>query len=87
MIKKQDKEQPTGYKFKYKRLYDLGADRMAVIDMMLTNGDSPQTVVEKIQGDWGECAEVKGPTLDKQLQRYRRVWEVKMLPSTESTNL
>jgi len=79
------KDQPTGSKNKFKRLYDLGADRMAVIDMMLTNGDSTQTVVEKIQIEWNACANVKGPTLDKQLQRYRKnIVEPRLIIATEN---
>lgn len=85
MTKKQDKSQPAGFKHKYKRLYDLGADRMAVIDMMLTSGDSTQKVVEKIQIEWNECADVKSPTLDKQLQRYRKdIVEPRLIMATEA---
>lgn len=84
MTKKTDKSQPTGFKNKYKRLYDLGADRMAVIDMMLTSGDSTQKVVEKIQIEWNECASVKSPTLDKQLQRYRNdILEPRLIMAAE----
>ena len=85
MTKNQDKSQPSGFKHKYKRLYDLGADRMAVIDMMLTSGDSTQKVVEKIQLEWNECAGVKSPTLDKQLQRYRKdIVEPRLIMATEN---
>jgi len=81
----KNSDQPAGVKHKFKRLYDLGADRMAVIDMMLTNGDSTQTVVEKIQIEWNTCAGVKGPTLDKQLQRYRKdIVEPRLIMATEN---
>jgi len=69
--KKNLPEQPTGPKYKYKRLYDLGADRIGIIDSMLTNGDSPMSVAERIKYDWNECASVKIATLDKQILRYR----------------
>lgn len=64
-------EQPKGYTYKYKRLYDLGSDRLGIIESMLTNGDSPMTCAEHIQQDWGECTDVKITTLEKQIQRYR----------------
>ena len=64
-------DQPMGYTYKYKRLYDLGSDRLGIIESMLTNGDSPLTCAEHIQQDWGECVEVKITTLEKQIQRYR----------------
>lgn len=85
MTKTNDTDQPQGFKHKYKRLYDLGADRMAVIDMMLTSGDSTQKVVEKIQIEWNDCAGVKSPTLDKQLQRYRRdILEPRLIMAAET---
>jgi len=71
MTKKIDKSQPTGFKYKYKRLYDLGADRMAIIDMMLTNGDLSSAVAERIQVEWKEYPSVKVATLEKQISRYR----------------
>ena len=66
-----DNKQPSGPKHKYKRLYDLGADRLGIIDTMLINGDSTMTVTERIQNEWEECTEVKITTLDKQIMRYR----------------
>lgn len=72
MTKKIDKDQPTGYKYKYKRLYSLGADRMGIIDSMLTNGESTLSVAERIKVDWGECGAVKIMTLDRQIHRYRK---------------
>lgn len=85
MTKKIDKSQPTGYKYKYKRLYDLGADRMAVIDMMLTNGDTTLAVAERIQGDWKQCLNVKTPTLEKQIGRYRGdIVEPRLIMATEA---
>ena len=66
-----DKKQPTGPKHKYKRLYDLGADRLGIIDSMLTDGVSTMTITERIQNEWGECTNVKLTTLDKQIIRYR----------------
>lgn len=87
MDSKPKNNQPLGVQHKFKRLYDLGADRMAVIDMMLTNGDSTQKVVEKIQIDWNECAGVKSPTLDKQLQRYRKnIVEPRLIIATENAH-
>lgn len=84
MTKKIDKDQPTSYKYKYKRLYDLGADRVAIIDSMLTSGDSTMSVVDRIQVDWKECTSVKVPTLDKQLQRYRKdIIEPRLLLAVE----
>ena len=72
MTKKiEDQSQPAGFKNKYKRLYDLGADRMAVIDMMLTNGDLSSAVAERIQVEWNEYVSVKTATLEKQISRYR----------------
>ena len=70
--KKKDKMQPSGYNYKYKRLYDLGDDRMGVIESLLTQGDSTMSVAEKIQFEWNQCKHVKIGTLDKQLQRYRK---------------
>jgi len=64
-------KQPSGPKHKYKRLYDLGADRLGIIDSMLTDGISTMTITERIQKEWGECTEVKVTTLDKQIMRYR----------------
>lgn len=84
MTEKKNKDQPTGYKYKYKRLYDLGADHMAIIDSMLTNGDTTLSVAERIQGEWGSCGSVKTPTLDKQLQRYRKdILEPRLLMAAE----
>ena len=77
-------EQPLGYTYKYKRLYDLGSDRLGIMESMLTNGDSPLTVAEHIQQDWQECTEVKITTLEKQIQRYRAdVLEPKLLMAAE----
>ena len=70
-IKPKKGDQPQGYAYKYKRLYDLGSDRLGIIESMLTNGESPQKVAEHIQGDWQECTNVKLATLVKQIQRYR----------------
>ncbi len=64
-------QQPMGHTYKYKRLYDLGSDRLNIIESMLTNGDSPMQIARHIQTDWGECTDVKTNTLEKQLQRYR----------------
>lgn len=65
-------EQPKGFKYKYKRLYDLGSERMAIIDQMLSDGISTMKVAEKIKDEWGECSGVKIVTLDKQVYRYRK---------------
>ncbi len=70
--KKKDKTQPSGYNYKYKRLYDLGEDRMLQVDSLLTQGDSTMSVAEKVQFEWNACTQVKIGTLDKQLQRYRK---------------
>jgi len=64
-------EQPTGYTHKYKRLYDLGSDRMGIIDSMLTAGDSSMSIAEKVQDEWNQCPQVKINTLEKQIRRYR----------------
>lgn len=81
-VKKGD--QPMGYTYKYKRLYDLGSDRLGIMESMLTNGDSPLSVAEHIQQDWQECTEVKQSTLVKQIQRYRAdVLEPKLLMAAE----
>jgi len=64
-------KQPSGPKHKYKRLYDLGADRLGIIDSMLMDGISTMLITERIQNEWGECTEVKVTTLDKQIMRYR----------------
>lgn len=78
-------EQPKGYTYKYKRLYDLGSDRLGIIDSMLTNGDSPATVAEHIQVDWGQCQTVKLATLQKQITRYRAdVLEPKLVLAAEA---
>ncbi len=67
-----DIEQPKGYNYKYKRLYDLGSDRMGVIDGMLMDGNSTMSVAEHIQFEWNACTSVKVGTLDKQISRYRK---------------
>ena len=69
---KKKTDQPKGYTYKYKRLYDLGSDRMGIIDSKLTNGDSTMSIAEHIQFEWNACASVKIATLDRQLQRYRK---------------
>lgn len=86
-VKKTKKgEQPLGYTYKYKRLYDLGSDRLGIVESMLTNGDSPMSVAEHIQTDWQECTEVKITTLEKQIQRYRAdVLEPKLLMAAEKS--
>lgn len=77
-------EQKKGPTYKYKRLYDLGSDRLGIIESMLTNGDSPATCAEHIQTDWGECTDVKVQTLEKQIQRYRTdVLEPKLVMAAE----
>lgn len=77
--------QKTGPTHKYKRLYDLGSDRLGIIESMLTNGDSPATCAEHIQVDWGECTDVKVQTLEKQIQRYRTdVLEPKLVMAAEN---
>lgn len=82
---KKDQEQPKGYTYKYKRLYDLGSDRLSIIESMLTNGDSPATVAEHVQQDWGECMSVKHGTLEKQIARYRSdVLEPKLVLAAEA---
>lgn len=68
----KDPKQPSGYNYKYKRLYDLGDDRMGIVESLLTQGDSTMSVAEKIQFEWNTCKNVKIGTLDKQLQRYRK---------------
>lgn len=70
--KKGSAEQPKGYTYKYKRLYDLGTDRMGILDSMLTKGDSTMSVAEHIQFEWNQCTSVKIGTLDKQIGRYRK---------------
>lgn len=65
-------EQPKGYAYKYKRLYDLGSDRMDAIDSALTKGETTMAVAEKIQFEWNQCTSVKIGTLDKQISRYRK---------------
>lgn len=78
-------DQPKGYTYKYKRLYDLGSDRLGIIESMLTNGDSPMSCAEHIQQDWGECVDVKITTLEKQIQRYRAdVLEPKLVIAAEA---
>ncbi len=78
-------EQPPGYTYKYKRLYDLGSDRLGIIDSMLTNGDSPAIVAAHIQDDWGQCLTVKPGTLEKQVLRYRTdVLEPKLVMAAEA---
>lgn len=82
---KPDIEQPKGYTFKYKRLYDLGSDRLGIIDSMLTSGDSPATVAEHVQQDWGQCKTVKLDTLRKQILRYKQdVLEPKLVLAAEA---
>lgn len=71
MTKKKE-DQPYGYRYKYKRLYDLGSDRMGIVDSKLTHGDSTMSVAEHIQIEWNACTGVKITTLDKQLSRYRK---------------
>ncbi len=68
----KDIEQPKGYTYKYKRLYDLGSDRMGIIDSMLTKGDTTMSVAEHIQFEWSQCTSTKIGTLEKQIQRYKR---------------
>jgi hypothetical protein len=65
-------DQPKGYTYKYKRIYDLGTDRHGIVDQMLTEGKSTMSVAEHIQIEWNACTNVKISTLDKQLQRYRK---------------
>lgn len=78
------KDQPGGFAYKYKRLYDLGTDRMGIIESMLTNGDSPQKCAEHIQIEWKQCTTVKTPTLTKQIQRYKAdILEPKLLLAAE----
>ena len=72
MITKKSEEQPKGYNYKYKRIYELGTDRLGIVDSMLTKGDSTMSVAEHIQFEWNACTSVKIGTLDKQLQRYRK---------------
>jgi len=75
MTKKKSEEdlsQPKGYNYKYKRLYDLGSDRLGIVDAKLTQGDSTMSIAEHIQFEWNACTQVKIGTLDKQLQRYRK---------------
>jgi hypothetical protein len=69
---KKKSDQPKGYTYKYKRLYDLGSDRMGIIDAKLTQGDSTMSVAEHIQFEWNQCTSVKIGTLDKQIGRYRK---------------
>lgn len=63
-------EQPIGYTHKYKRLYDLGSDRIDIIESMLTAGDSSMTVAERVKDEWNQCPQVKINTLEKQIRRY-----------------
>ena len=65
-------DQPKGHNYKYKRIYELGTDRLGIVDSMLTKGDSTMKVAEHIQFEWNACTEVKITTLEKQLQRYRK---------------
>lgn len=71
-VNKTYADQPKGYTYKYKRLYDLGTDRMGIIDSMLTKGDSTMSVAEHVQFEWNACTSVKLATLDKQISRYRK---------------
>jgi len=81
---KKKSDQPIGYKYKYKRLYDLGADRIGIVDNMLIEGCSSMSVAERIQGDWGECVGVKIGTLEKQILRYKKdIVEPRLLVAVE----
>jgi hypothetical protein len=82
---KEDLEQPLGYTYKYKRLYDLGSDRVGIIDSMLTSGDSPSKVAEHIQVEWKQCEAIKTSTLEKQIQRYRAdILEPRLIMAAEA---
>jgi len=63
-------EQPKGYTHKYKRLYDLGSDRLDIIEGMLSAGESPMTVAARVKDEWNQCPQVKINTLEKQIRRY-----------------
>lgn len=78
-------EQPLGFTHKYKRLYDLGSDRMNIIDSMLTKGDSTMSVAEHIQFEWKACTSVRMATLDKQILRYRKdILEPRLVSAAEN---
>lgn len=55
----------------FKKLYDLGDDRMAEIDRLLQAGVYTSQIVRTIQEDWGELTEDKPDSLKRTLERYR----------------
>lgn len=59
---------------KYKRVYDLGVEKKAMLDAMFLDGRPVPDIIEVLQHGWGVFKDVKPPTLTKFLYRYK--WDV-----------
>lgn len=56
---------------RYKRIYDLGEIKVAIIDDMLNKGASCKKVADKIVHEWG-LYDGQHTALTRQLQRYKK---------------
>lgn len=59
---------------KYKRLFDLGEERKAIIDTMFYDGKPVSDIIFTLQEGWRVFTDIKASTLSKFLYRYK--WEV-----------
>jgi hypothetical protein len=56
---------------KFKRLFAMGEEKVAVVNNMFATGSSAQSVARVIQGQWNEFKDVSEKTLTQQLLRYK----------------
>ncbi len=62
----------TGASEAFKSLKELGPDKMAAIDEMLTRGVVAAQVASIIQDEWGMLGGIKRDSVKKTLERYRK---------------
>lgn len=59
---------------RYKRIYDLGPERKALLDSMFLEGKSVAAIIEVLHAEFNEFKDVQPGTLTKYLYRYK--WDV-----------
>jgi len=59
---------------RYKRIYDLGDERKAILDSMFSEARPVPEIINVLQNEWGVFTDVKVGTLTKFLYRYK--WDV-----------
>lgn len=59
-------------KEKFRKLHEIGDERIAELDALLGKGVLPSELATKIQNDWGFLTDLKHDSVKKMLERYRK---------------